>query len=89
MRLLRFFSLLILTLVITIQSALAQCAMCRATVETNVNYGEASLASGLNLGILYLFAAPYLVIGTIAFFWYRQSRAAHAKKIRRIRYPQQ
>ncbi len=88
MHLLRFFWVLISILATTVQSALAQCAMCRATVETNVNYGEASLASGLNLGILYLFVAPYLVIGTIAFFWYRKSRAAHAKKIRRISYPQ-
>ena len=57
------------------QSLVAQCAMCRATVENNVSYGETSLASGLNFGILYLFVAPYLLIGAIAFFWYKKSRA--------------
>ncbi|WKN46317.1 hypothetical protein P0M28_05315 [Tunicatimonas pelagia] len=62
--------------------------MCRATVENNVSYGETALASGLNFGILYLFVAPYLIFGTIAFFWYKKSRAANAKKIRRISYPQ-
>jgi len=68
------------------QSLVAQCAMCRATVENNVSYGETDLASGLNFGILYLFVAPYLLIGAIAFFWYKKSRAANAKKISRIRH---
>lgn len=81
------FVFLAITLVST-QSLFAQCAMCRATVENNVSYGETSLASGLNLGILYLFVAPYLLIGVIAFFWYKKSRASHAKKIRWIRHPQ-
>nr|WKN36917.1 hypothetical protein K4G66_31615 [Tunicatimonas sp. TK19036] len=85
MKILKFFVAAFLILLSSTQSLLAQCAMCRATVENNVSYGETSLASGLNFGILYLFVAPYLVVGVIAFFWYKKSRSTHAKKIRWVR----
>ncbi len=56
-------------------SSYAPCAMCRATLETNVSTGsETVLAAQLNFGILYLFASPYLVIAAVGFFWYRSSR---------------
>jgi hypothetical protein len=56
-------------------SSFAQCAMCRATLETNVSNGsETILASSLNFGILYLFSAPYLIIAAVGFLWYRNSR---------------
>ena len=53
---------------------MAQCAMCRATLENNVSNGEVGIAAGLNIGILYLFAAPYLVVAFIAYMWYKRSR---------------
>jgi len=52
----------------------AQCAMCRATLENNVSNGDIGIAAGINFGILYLFAAPYMVIALIAFFWYKTSK---------------
>ncbi len=82
----KFLTIAVILIAGSAQSLLAQCAMCRATVENNVSYGETALASGLNFGILYLFVAPYLLIGAIAFFWYKKSRSANAKKIRRIRH---
>lgn len=54
--------------------AFAQCAMCRATLENNVNNGDIGIAAGINGGILYLFAMPYLLIAFIAFMWYRTSK---------------
>jgi hypothetical protein len=57
----------------------AQCAMCRATVENNVNNGEIGIASSLNFGILYLFAAPYLVAMVIGFLWYKNSKKQNRK----------
>ena len=56
------------------QELSAQCAMCRATVENNVSNGEAGIASGLNYGILYLFATPYIVVAVLGFLWYRKSK---------------
>ncbi|MTI30546.1 hypothetical protein E1171_06955 [Cytophagales bacterium RKSG123] len=63
------------------QALLAQCAMCQATVANNVSNGDFGIATGLNFGILYLFAMPYLAFGVVAFFWYKRSRA-NAKKVR-------
>jgi heme/copper-type cytochrome/quinol oxidase subunit 2 len=47
-----------------LQMANAQCAMCRAVVES----GSPSEAEGLNSGILYLMIFPYILIGTLFFF---------------------
>ncbi len=74
------FSILLVLFLFSFQQGVAQCAMCRATVENNVSNGETTLASNLNLGILYLFVTPYLVIGVIGFLWYKKSKA-NAKKI--------
>jgi hypothetical protein len=74
---------------LTVGQAVAQCAMCRTTIENNVSAGDTSLASGLNLGIMYLFFAPYLVIGVIAYLWYRNSKKEHGKKIRLVRHSRQ
>ncbi|MHB1148667.1 MAG: hypothetical protein ACYC01_13875 [Lutibacter sp.] len=46
-----------------IQMANAQCAMCKAVVES----GNPSEAEGLNSGILYLMIFPYILIGTLFF----------------------
>lgn len=73
-------ALLLVLFLFTFQQGVAQCAMCRATVENNVSNGETTLASNLNLGILYLFVTPYLVIGVIAFLWYKKSKS-NARKI--------
>jgi hypothetical protein len=54
--------------------AIAQCAMCRASVENSISENSDSFGASLNTGILYLFAMPYLLITLIAFFWFRASR---------------
>lgn len=59
--------------------AIAQCAMCRATLENNVSNGNPGIAAGINFGILYLFIAPYLAVAAVGFFWYKTSRS-NAKK---------
>ena len=51
----------------------AQCAMCKATAESNASNGG-TLADGLNEGILYLMAFPYLILGAIAFAWWRHEK---------------
>ncbi|MBT8270227.1 MAG: hypothetical protein KJN59_13485 [Bacteroidia bacterium] len=49
----------------------AQCAMCRAVLES----GEGQdIAEGVNSGIKYLMLFPYLVIGGLLFFIYRKYR---------------
>lgn len=58
----------------------AQCAMCRASLESNVSDGDVAVSAKLNLGIIYLFVTPYLLFGLVAFFWYRASRKSGRKK---------
>jgi hypothetical protein len=74
--------LLVMLLVVGVMPDLsAQCAMCRGTVESTVSGGRSIVASQLNIGILYLLAAPYLIVSTIAFLWYRNSRKEHGRRI--------
>ncbi len=56
------------------QAALAQCAMCAATVESNAKEEAKTIAEGLNTGILYLMTIPYVLFGTIAYLWYRNAK---------------
>ncbi len=69
-----FSLLMLLTFTVGITDADAQCAMCRATVETNYNNGAGEASTRLNSGILYLLCMPYLLIGTVAFLWYRNKQ---------------
>lgn len=69
----KLFLLVIVIFVFSMEGS-AQCAMCRATLENNVSNGDIGIAAGINFGILYLFAAPYIVIALIGFFWYRASK---------------
>lgn len=43
-------------------AANAQCAMCKATAESNPNIG-----GGLNAGIEYILIVPYLLLGAFVF----------------------
>lgn len=54
----------------------AQCAMCRAVTESS-HQGGSSVGDGLNLGIVYLMAFPYLLLGGVgyAIYHYRKSRS--------------
>lgn len=47
----------------------AQCAMCRAVLESE---GNQSAAEGINDGIVYLMAIPYLLVGGLGYFIYRK-----------------
>ena len=59
----------------------AQCAMCRASLENNVSNGNPGIAIGINFGIMYLFFAPYLAVGVIAYLWYRTSKSNARKEL--------
>lgn len=63
--------LTLLFIALLIIDASAQCAMCRATVETNLSEGRGAFGTGINFGILYLLSAPYLLIGGLILLWYK------------------
>lgn len=83
MKKLLFFTFVIALVVVSAQQDLAaQCAMCRASPENNVSNGDIGYAARLNVGIMYLFALPYLLIFTIGLLWYRRSQKNKTKKMR-------
>jgi hypothetical protein len=51
-------------------SVAAQCSICTKTAQ---QLGDEA-ARGLNGGILYLAAAPLLIVGFIAYRWWRNNR---------------
>ncbi|MBC8266848.1 MAG: hypothetical protein H8E84_07785 [Flavobacteriales bacterium] len=63
---------LVVGLVVSIQS-FSQCAMCKAAVEANLEAGGTK-GAGLNDGILYLMAMPYIAVVAFGFFWYLQNK---------------
>lgn len=51
----------------------AQCSMCTLNAENAVQNGNTE-GNGLNDGILYLLAAPYLAMVGVGFLWYKKYR---------------
>jgi len=54
-----------------------QCAMCKAVAETS-QQGGSSVADGLNSGIVYLMAFPYLLMAVVGFAFYRYKKQSKA-----------
>lgn len=66
----------VLVLFVSLNDVLAQCAMCRSTLENNYSNGNPGIAAGINTGILYLLAMPYLAVMLLGYFWYKSSKNA-------------
>jgi hypothetical protein len=66
----------LLAIVLTLMAnmdAIAQCPMCRMSLESNLKNGGTA-GQGMNAGILMLLSTPYLLVGGIAFVWYRNRK---------------
>ncbi len=61
--------------VIGLSESSAQCPMCRTAVESGMNEEGNTKGRGLNDGIIYLLAAPYLAIGIVGGIWYKKNKA--------------
>jgi len=68
-----FAGLVLFLMVLSIEPAKSQCAMCSAQVETNAKSGSKA-THGLNNGVLLLLAAPYLAAGCVGYIWYKNYR---------------
>jgi len=65
--------LLIIALIYQTQNTFSQCALCKAAVEANLDAGDTK-GAGLNSGILYLMAVPYIAVAIFAIIWYWQNK---------------
>ncbi len=74
----RTFKIILVSLILVISTlssseVSAQCSMCTLNAENSVQNGNTE-GKGLNRGILYLLAAPYLAIAGVGFLWYKKYR---------------
>lgn len=66
--------LLTVLFVVVSFAANAQCAMCRAVLESET---DNSMAEGVNNGIIYLAAIPYLLMSGLIWFIYKSRKKAN------------
>jgi len=55
----------------------AQCPMCKAALTSSRDHGkknEQNVGNGINKGILFLLSAPYFLIGTAGFVYYKAQK---------------
>lgn len=79
-----FFTMLVLLFNNT--SIVAQCAMCKSSVESDLAAGG-SIGEGLNTGILYLMAIPYVILMVGAYFFFKTPIDARIKVWRNKHFP--
>jgi hypothetical protein len=63
--------LVMATFSLNIPVASAQCAMCTINAEQGAKNGNTQ-TKGINTGVLYLMATPFILIGGIGLLWYRK-----------------
>ncbi len=72
MKFFKILSIVIFSILLSSATAIyAQCPMCKASVESNLKEGG-STGKGLNNGIMYLLAAPYLAMAGVGLLWYKK-----------------
>jgi hypothetical protein len=61
--------IVLIVLLLVSVPAEAQCAMCRAVLESS---GDQEVAKSLNNGIVYLMIIPYVLVGVTIFYIYKR-----------------
>ena len=72
-KLMLLFVLIVVILVVFSPDMAAQCPMCKMSAESNLRDGGTA-GKGLNNGILYMLALPYILISTLGYLWYRNRK---------------
>lgn len=62
----------------------AQCAMCKAVAESATDAHGNHSAGGINAGIVYMMGIPYLLLGFLAFVFYRDKIKSFLEDFRSI-----
>ena len=72
----RFWIFILILFLFSTIPAEAQCAMCRAVLESEEGGGA---AKGINNGIVYLMIFPYLLVGGVGYAVYRSRKKARER----------
>jgi hypothetical protein len=68
------FILVVIVFVFNCSTTFAQCAMCRASVGSNLSEGRGVIGTGINDGILLMLIFTYLSVPTVIYVWFRTAR---------------
>ncbi len=63
--------------IFSVLPVVAQCPMCKAALTSNRDHAhknEKTFGNGINKGILFLLSAPYILIGTAGFVYYKTQK---------------
>ncbi|WP_019947053.1 hypothetical protein [Hymenobacter aerophilus] len=74
---------LVVTLLLSVlvpAPAQAQCTLCKTQLVAGGKDKDSYDTTGLNKGIVYLMTIPYILIGSVGFFWYRHTHQQKKKK---------
>lgn len=72
------FLLTFILLFLAVHFADAQCAMCKAVLESNMQSGEEAVGKGINSGIVYIMFIPYMLLGVVGFFMYKHYKKTNS-----------
>jgi hypothetical protein len=70
----RYFVILTALLIVlaVVPEAKSQCPMCKTALKSSrTKDSRPTVGNGINKGILFLLATPYLLVGAAGFAWYR------------------
>ncbi len=77
-------TIILILVLVNATVSLGQCAMCRSTLENNYSNGNPGIAAGINTGILYLLAMPYLAAMILGYLWFKSSKNARKELVSRV-----
>lgn len=80
------YCVLLVLLFVSNASIYAQCAMCKTSVESDLNNGG-SIGKELNTGILYLMTLPYIILMLGAYFFFKKQIDAKVRAWRDKHFP--
>ncbi len=66
--------ILFLSLVFVLKSY-SQCATCQAAAETSLANGNTSIASGINVGVLYILSILFIIFGFFIYLLWKHKDA--------------
>ncbi len=70
-------AIILLLLVLVSTDVAAQCAMCKASLESDMKSGG-NAGRSINVGILFLLGLPYFIAGGIGYVWLRNRKIKNA-----------
>jgi hypothetical protein len=81
LKLLTSFLIVLMVLLLVPIDTEAQCAMCKAVAKSDLESGG-NIGNGINTGIFYLMAIPYVILSIGGYFFFKKPIDAKLKELR-------